>query len=443
MNPVAAEQPLFTQRYKSVVFNALWISQMVSMIGSGLTAFALRVWAFERTESVTQFAMITFFYGLPGILLAPVAGVIADRWNRRWVMALSDTGAGIATFLIWLLFAMNQLEVWHIYVAVALISLFDTLQQPAYAATIPILVPKENLGRANGVTQIGPALGRILSPLLGGYLLVAIGLKGVTEIDLTTFLVAIVVLFLIRIPRPKTTEEGEKGKGSMRQEIVEGWHYIRKRTGLLNLLFLFMIIDFTQGMIVVLIAPMVLGFADATVLGTVFAISGMGALLGAVAMGVWGGPKRRIHGVLGFSVLRSILLFMGGLQPNAWLVAAASSLYLFFSQIATGSLRTIWQVKVAPDIQGRVFSVRLLIGALFFPLGQLLSGPLADKVFQPLLNADGALANTIVGQVVGTGTGRGIGLMLIVLGVFNLAAIIYGYLNPHIRLVEDELPDAL
>ena len=442
MNPAAAEQPAFSPQYKRGVFHSLWISQMVSMLGSGLTAFALRVWAFEQTESVTQFALITFFYGLPGILLSPIAGVWADRWNRRWVMILSDLGAGIATFFIWLLFVLNQLEVWHIYTAVILISLFNTIQQPAYAATIPMLVPKENLGRANGITQIGPALARIISPMLGGFLLVAIGLNGVAEIDLATFLFAMLVLFLIRIPRPTAADADNAEKETMRQQIAAGWRYVRERAGLLNILLLFMVIDFTQGMIVVLIAPLVLGFADASVLGTVFAVSGMGALLGAVAMGVWGGPKRRVHGVLGFSLLRSLLLFMGGLQPNAWLVAGASALYLFFSQIATGSMRTIWQIKVPQELQGRVFSVRLLVGALFFPLGQLLSGVLADKVFQPLLDADGLLAGN-VGLMIGTGPGRGIGLMLIVLGIFNLVVTLFGYANPRIRRIEDEIPDAI
>ncbi|MCP5094311.1 MAG: MFS transporter, partial [Chloroflexi bacterium] len=318
MNPVVSEQPTFSAKYKQAVFHSLWISQMVSMMGSGVTAFALRVWAFEQTESVTQFALITFFYGLPGILLSPIAGVWADRWNRRWIMILSDIGAGIATFFIWLLFVMNTLEVWHIYTAVILISLFNTLQQPAYAATIPMLVPKENLGRANGITQIGPALARIMSPMLGGFLLVAIGLNGVAEIDLATFLFAMLVMVLIRFPRPAVDNDDSEEKETMRQKVTAGWQYVRERAGLLNILLLFMVIDFTQGMIVVLIAPLVLGFADASVLGTVFAVSGMGALFGAVAMGVWGGPKRRVHGVLGFSILRSLLLLMGGLQPNAW-----------------------------------------------------------------------------------------------------------------------------
>lgn len=438
----------FTPKYKQNVFNALWFGQMISIVGSGLTGFALRVWAYEQTASVTQFALITFFYGLPGILIAPFAGVLVDRWDRRITMIFSDFGAALSTLGILLLVTANQLQTWHIYVAVAIISLFSAIQEPASQATISLLIPKNKLGRANGMMQIGPAVSRIVAPFLAGVLIVTIGLKGVAQIDLATFLFAVIVLFAIRIPSQAQDKQADvqakekKTKASYIDDVKLGWRYLRERAGLYNLMILSIAINLTQGMVLVLIAPIVLSFANAQTLGWVFGISGTGALLGAIAMSVWGGPKRKINGFFIFGTLRSFLLLLGGLQPNAWLIAIASALYLFCSQITSASITTLWQTKIPSQIQGRVFSTLRLIAVFFFPLGQILAGPLSDYVFQPMLEVDGLLANS-VGQIVGVGAGRGIGFLLIVLGFINFIVMIIAYLNPRIRFVEDEIPDAI
>ena len=442
----------FTPKYKQNVFNAIWFGEMISIIGSGLTGFALRVWAYEQTASVTQFALITFFYGLPGILISPFAGVLVDRWDRRKTMILSDLGAALSTLAILLLVLNDQLQTWHIYIAVAAISLFGAIQEPASQATVALLVPKERLGRANGMMQIGPAMSRIVAPFLAGLLVVTIGLRGIAQIDLATFLFAVIVLFVVRIPNPAREAATEKAAELARvgrsrwatyiEEAKEGWRYIRERVGMYYLLLLAIVLNFTQGMVVVLIAPIVLGFANAQTLGWVFAVSGVGALLGAITMSLWGGPERKMNGFLIFGFLRSVLLLLGGLQPNAWLIAIAAAFYLFFSQIAGASLMTIWQKKVPINIQGRVFATLRLTAALFFPLGQILAGPLSDYVFQPLLDVDGVLANS-VGQLIGVGNGRGIGFLMIVTGIINLIIMIFAYAHPRTRLVEDEIPDAI
>ncbi len=438
---------IFTPKYKQNVFNALWFGEMISIIGSGLTGFALRVWAYEQTASVTQFALITFFYGLPGVLISPVAGVWVDRWDRRKTMLFSDLGAALSTLGVLLLVNADLLQTWHIYIAVAIISLFGAIQEPASQATVALLVPKEKLGRANGMMQIGPAASRIVAPFLAGLLLVTIGLKGIAQIDLATFMFAAIVLLGIRIPNPARENIAEETavapkKTSYIEDAKMGWQYIRERLGFYYLLLLSVVINFTQGMVVVLIAPIVLSFADAKTLGWVFAVSGVGALLGAITMSVWGGPKRKMNGFIIFGFLRAILLLLGGLQPNPLLIALASAFYLFFSQIANASLITIWQKKVPTQIQGRVFATVRIAATLFFPLGQILAGPLSDYVFQPLLEVNGVLASS-VGQIIGVGSGRGIGFLLIVTGFINLIIMVFVFAHPRTRLIEDEIPDAI
>ena len=164
-------------------FSIIWLGQCVSIIGSGLTRFALGLWVYQHTGSVTNFALIALSSILPHLLLSPLAGALVDRWDRRKAMIFSDIGAGLSTLLIAMFFFVNRLEVWHIYLATALSSACGTFQWPAYTAAISLLVPKKNLGRANGMVQFGQAASEILTPILAGVLLVTIRLSGIILID--------------------------------------------------------------------------------------------------------------------------------------------------------------------------------------------------------------------------------------------------------------------
>ena len=162
-----------------ITFLTVWLGQSVSLVGSGLTSFALGVWVYERNGSITQFALIGLFVVLPRVLLSPLAGVIVDRWDRRRAMILSDAGAGLCTLTVVVLLNFRQLEVWQIFLLTAASSAFGALQWPAYTSAITLMVPKKHLGRANGIVQFGIALSEILAPALAGILMSVIGLQGV------------------------------------------------------------------------------------------------------------------------------------------------------------------------------------------------------------------------------------------------------------------------
>ena len=148
------------------VFLIVWFGQVISLIGSGLTSFALGVWVYQRTGSVTQFSLILLSAMLPSILISPVAGALVDRWNRRWCMILSDSGPGITTVAIALLLATGSLQIWHIYLAVSLSSVCKAFQLPADTASTSSLVPKEFLPRASGMVKSAEASAQLISPLL-------------------------------------------------------------------------------------------------------------------------------------------------------------------------------------------------------------------------------------------------------------------------------------
>jgi MFS family permease len=423
-------------------FFVIWSGQLVSTIGSGLTGFALGVWIYQETGSVTLFAMNMLAFAVPNLLVSPFAGALVDRWDRRWVMIMSDTGAGLATLSIALLYMTGNLQVWNIILTTAINSAFTTFQWPAYSAVTTLLVPKEQLGRASGMVQIGEAVSQLLAPAAAGVLFVTIGLGGVIVFDFATYIFAVLTLLFVRVPSPERSEAGEEGKGSLWKEALYGWTYISARAGLLGLLLIFAAFNFVSGLIMPLIVPMILDMTSADMLGYLVSIVGMGMLVGTLMMSAWGGPKRRIHGVLGFLMLSGFFTSLLGISPLIPVLAVAGFLLMFTMPIINGSSQAIWQSKVAPDVQGRVFAVRRMIAWSMTPLAYIIAGPLVDRVFRPLLLEGGALVNS-VGQLIGVGPGRGTGFMFIVVGGVSILVAGVGYLNPHVRNVEDELPDAM
>jgi MFS transporter, DHA3 family, macrolide efflux protein len=423
-------------------FLLIWFGQLISLTGSGLTGFALGVWVYLSTGSVTQFALISVSATLPAILFSPFAGALVDRWDRRIAMIVSDTGAGICTLVIALLMAGERLEIWHIYVLVGISSTFSAFQWPAYTAATTLLVPKEHFGRASGLVQLAEASAQIVAPLLAGALIGIIQVQGVLLIDFATFLFAFVTLLIVRVPKPPKTAEGAAGKGSLLREAAYGWGYIRARRGLLSLLLLFASTNFYFGIATVLFTPLVLSFTTPAVLGILMSIIGIGMLSGSLTMSAWGGPERRIKGILAFQMVQGLAMYLAGAPPQVALIAVSVFVVFFSAPIVNGCSQAIWMSKTPPDVQGRVFAVRRMIAWSSMPLSYVIAGPLADRVFEPIM-AEGGLLASSVGQIIGVGAGRGVGLLFILLSTMTVLTALVGSLYPPLRNVEGDLPDAV
>lgn len=428
-----------TATHSMKTFYTVWVGQLVSTIGSGITGFALGVWIYTTTGSATLFAFSLLALTLPSLVLSPLAGALADRIDRRVLMLLSDTVAGLSSLAIAILYWFGVLEVWHIYVAIGVNAAANTFQFPAYTAATTLIVPKEKLGNASGMVQMGEAISQLAAPAIAGVLFVTVGLGGVLAIDFVTFGVAVLTLALVRFPQPK--KETDSGKvSSFWYDMSYGIRYLWQRKGLFGLLIYFAAMNFVISMISPLLTPMLLDMTSADVVGYVGSIVGLGMLVGTIVMSTWGGPKRRIYGVVGGGAVGGIFMAGFGLSPNPWLIAAAGFLTMTALPIMGGCSQALWQVKVAPDVQGRVFAVRRMMAGAAVPLAILVAGPLADRVFEPLMAADGPLAGS-VGQLIGVGPGRGVGLLFMVLGLSVVVVSLLAYAHPRIRLVEDELPD--
>ena len=423
------------------VFLAVWLGQLISTLGSGLTGFGLGVWVYQETGSTILLALNMLASTLPNLIVSPFAGALVDRWDRRMAMILADSGAGLGTLVVALLLLSGRLEVWHIYIATASISAFSAFQWPAYSAATTLLVPKAQLGRASGMVQMGGAISYLISPALSGAMLVTTGLEGIVLVDFATFLFALATLALVRFRKPERSAESEINRGSLIEEAVFGWKYVRARAGLFGLLCIFASANFVNSLLGPLMFPLILGMTTPDRLGYLVSIVGTGMLLGTLLMSAWGGPKRRIHGVLFFLMLSGASTALIGLRPWLPLMMVAGFFTMFLMPIVNGSNQAIWQSKVAPDLQGRVFAVRQMIDRSVIPVAYLLAGPLNDKVFEPLLLESGSLASTL-GQIMGTGPGRGTGLLLVVVGLLTIVlGLGLGYLNPRVRRIELELPD--
>ena len=425
-------------------FIIIWMGQLMSMIGSGLIGFALGIWIYTETGQATPFAMTALFSILPRILLSPVTGAVTDRWNRKRIMLIADSLSGVATLVTAVLLLTGRMEIWMVYAISFFGSVFASFQQPAYSASIVLLVPKSQLTRANSMIQMGQAIETILTPILAGALIATIGMQGIIIIDAVTYLIALGTLIFVSIPQPERKEVTEGEKPSLFSDIAFGWRYLVERPGLLGLTFYFASVNFFLNICGVMIGPLILSFGSAASLGVAQTVMGVGMLAGSLLMSVWGGPKKKkINAVFAFIVLAAMGFFVAGLQPTLAFISAGVFILMFFIPFASGPSSAISAAKVAPEVQGRVAATRSMLGQSMMPIAFLLSGILADHVFNPLLVEGGALADTFVGSWLGVGEGRGIGLMMICSGLCLFIVSVVAYTNPRIRNIETEIPDAI
>jgi DHA3 family macrolide efflux protein-like MFS transporter len=389
-------------------FWIIWAGQVVSLLGTSMTNFGLTIWAYEQTGQATSLALIGFFFVTPMVILSPTAGAIVDRSNRKLMMMLSDLAAGLTTIVQLTLLASGNLEIWHLYITAAVAGTFQTFQWPAFSAAITLMLPKEQYGRANGLLELADAASGIFAPLLAAALLSIIGLVGIMTIDVISFVFAIGALLLVFIPQPERSEAGRKAQSNLWQESLYGFRHILRRPSLLGLQLVFMAANLFSGLGFTLLAPMILARTgnNELIFGSVNSAGAIGGVVGGLAMSAWGGPKRRVLGVLGgwllFGLLGGTLFGLGRSLP-IWLVASFAA--AFFGPIINASNQAIWQAKVEPDVQ-----------------------------------QSGSLAGAF-GWLVGTGDGAGMALILVFCGLAIVLVTVIGYAVRAVRNAEDILPD--
>jgi MFS transporter, DHA3 family, macrolide efflux protein len=405
-------------------FRVLWLGQALALLGREMTWFALTLYAYGKTGQATTLSLLGFFHFLPLILLSPLAGALVDRYPRKWAMLVADLGGGLATGFLLLLYLLGRLEVWPLYVVSALTGALSSLHWPALSAALSAMLEKRDYARASGMMSLAESLAGVGAPILAAALLKPLGLGGIFALDLLGASAAVLSLLLVPIPNLRLEA---REKTSWIGEALFGFRFILERPSLLGLQLMFFGINFLTTLGSTVLPAMVLaktGMSEAA-LALVRSAAGLGGVAGGLLLSLWGGPRKRVHGVfLGMALSSLALALMGAVEgPSAWAVLAF--LESLFIPVLNGSNQAIWQAKVPLSVQGKVFAARRMIAWCANPLAMLLAGPLADRVFGPRY-----------------GQGEGIALMLLLCGSLGVFWGLSGYLLPRVREVESLLPDA-
>jgi MFS family permease len=424
-------------------FTIAWIGQVISLLGTAMSNFALTLWAYEITGKATPLALVGFFFITPMMVLGPFVGTLIDRGNRKLMMMLSDLAAALTMLVVLTLYLSDALQIWHLYVAAVVTGTFQGFQWPAYSAAISLMVPKEHYTRANGMLELAGESSYVVAPLMAGALIGPLGVNGILTIDIFSAAFATLALLLVHVPQPEKSEAGQEAEGSFFQEAVYGFRYIFSIPSLLGLQLVFLAGNFFNALAYPVLAPMILGRTsnDEIIFGSVLSIGAIGGVIGGLLMSSWGGFKRRIHGVLLGWILAGFLgQMVAGLGQSLLVWALGIFVISFFTPMLKASNQAIWQSKVPPDVQGRVFATRRLIAWFAIPLGHLLAGPLSDRVMEPAMVEGGILAQ-LFGPLLGIGIGSGIGLLFVITGILVGLSGLAGYLIPIVRDVEAIIPD--
>ncbi|MFB9235167.1 amino acid adenylation domain-containing protein [Plantactinospora siamensis] len=428
--------PVVPPRARLGTFAVVTLGQLVSLIGAGLTTFALGVWTYRQTGAVTAFAAIAAFGILPALLAAPLAGTLADRLDRRLIMVWCDACGLLCSVGVALLLWSHLLALWHLYLMVTVTAAAATFRQPAYLAAVPQLTPKRYLGQANGVVGLGAATGVMLAQLLGGVLVLLVGLAGVLWLDAVSYGVALATLLLVRFPDLGFTRQ----EGPLLRQVADGWRFLVQRRGLLALCVFFAVANALAGVVVVLVTPLALASGSPAALGGVLAAQGLGLLVGSAVMAVWGGTRRRSAGMIGFVGLFAASAIITGLRPGLLFPAVG----MFGMGLCGALINAHWlslvQMKVGHDLLGRILATALMLARTLMPVGYLVAGPLVDRVVDPAVRAPGFWHD--LADALGPGPAPGMALTIIAVGLIAAAWTLVGYRYRPLRELDTLLPDA-
>jgi DHA3 family macrolide efflux protein-like MFS transporter len=380
-------------------FFILWTGQSLSLVGSQAVQFALIWWLTETSGSATILATATLLGLLPPIALGPVVGALIDRWNRKTVMLASDGFVAAASLLLAWLFSAGLAEIPHVLALLFLRALGAAFHSPAMTASTTLMVPEKHLTRIQGLNQSMQGLLTIVAAPLGALLLAILSMAGVMMIDVGTALLAILPLLAIRVPRP-TRSEG-LGQSTVWAETAAGFRYLTRRRGHATLI----------GMSALINALLVPAFSllplfvlrrlkgGAAEFGWLSSSLGVGLIVGGVALGAWGGFRKRIVTTLAAMAALGVAVIAVGLTPASsllWAVVSMSCVGLIVPLI-NGPVFAILQATIAPDFQGRVFALIASLAGAAAPLGLIAAAPVAEIVGVGIWYLAGGLACMAMG----------------------------------------------
>ena len=418
-------------------FYKLWLGELISNIGSGMTAFALSVYVYEKTGSVIYISLITLLSFMPSIILSPIGGLLADRYDRRLLMIIGDLFSGLGLiYILWNIQA-GEKSIVPIFLGITFSSIFTSLLEPSYRATLTDILDEENYAKASGLIQAAGSAKYLISPVIAGMILSVADIRVILLLDILTFITTCLMIFLVR---KSMNSEMQNYKKDSFKGLLEGLFIIKENRGVYSLVIIMFFVCFFMGFIQILIRPMILALSSVKTAGMMESLCALGLLIGSLWIGI-AGIKKNYSKILAVACFFcGIFMSMTGVNENLAIIGIST--FLFFSTLPfmNSCADVLVRVSVPNELQGRVWGLISLITQMGTVVAYIISGIMADCIFEPMFNKNGILVENI-GIIIGTGKGRGIGFMLILSGIGMLIMAIIIWKNREIREVSEKCVD--
>ncbi len=419
-------------------FTILLIAQSISLFGSSLTGFALGIWAYREIGSVTIYSMIALANILPMVLLSPLAGAVVDRMSRKKIIVLAQFAAILITAVLAFLYWFKLLQAWHIIALVALNSIFNAFVLPAISATVPLMVPKDKLVKANGMIALSFGLIELITPALAGAIFTQVGMKMIFIVDIATFVIGVTALILTKVPQPRFNSQEEKTTSeheSIWISIVQGWRYLQSEPSLIAVILFYSAVASTMIAVSIMVQPMILGFTDAQNMGVIMSISASGVLVGSILMIVLKNIKRHMPLILTVTLIVALGCIVTPMFTVPWKIALGGFVMMCCFPIFDTNNRSLFQRKVEASKLGRVIGLRNFALGVSQSVMLICAGPIADKVFEPAMQEGGALVPYFA-HIYGVGQGRGVAVLISLLGAVMAVLVLLAFITKRIRRID-------
>ena len=379
-------------------FLLLWSGEFISSIGGGLTSFGLSVYVFQKTGSAASMAVIALLAFLPVLLLSPVAGVLADRYDRCLMMMIGDGMSGLGLVYILICMFTGKVELLQICLGVFISAVFSSLLEPSYRAVVTDMLTKDEYSKASGMMSIAGSAKYLISPMIAGFLLTISDVKLLLVIDICTFILTVICTAVVKssciVKQIKTTD-------SLMESFKVGWKAITEKKGILVVIIVSSFMTCFMGAIQILVEPMILDFQSSKVLGIAETVCASGMLVSSVIIGIFG-LKKNFTRVLSVSLTVCGISMVGfGLKENIYVICCFGFIFFFMLPFANNCLDYLARTNIDADKQGRAWGLISFLSQLGYVFAYGGAGLLADKI----------------AKVKHMGVGRGAAAVIIISGV--------------------------
>ena len=418
-------------------FLLLWLTQSFSGLGSAMTGYALVIWSYTQKGSALMTALLMVSSYAPYVLLSIFAGALSDRWNKKATMLICDTLAAATTVAMLILLRTGRLQIWHLYLINGINGVMNTVQQPASEVAVTKVLPKKYYQRVGGLRYFSSSVNSIMTPIIATAILGLWGMEAVVAFVLSTFGIAFLTLALgIRIPEDREAAR-EQGKEKLWHSTKKGLSYLRQQKGILGLILFLASINLVASVYQAAFPAMMLSREGGSerALGLVNAVIGMATLAGSIFASFVKAPRSRVRVIcncLLFSMSSENFFLALGRTPLVWCIGGV--LGWIAIPLMSANLDAIMRLHVPEHMQGRVYSVRNSLQFFTIPIGYFLGGFLVDRVFEPIMAAQGP--GSALTRLFGSGKGSGAAFLFFVLAFAGIGVCLYFRRNRHIWELE-------